>query len=519
MNDNLDETLPLSPAVMSLRALLPQGLDSLPAKVRRPLERDDYSAALKAANEFYADKGAEDRVAALTYAVLLVGRSLIDEAQGVLRRALSYHAQDVALQLVQIEALIVSGAFEPAVALLDALTRVSTIEPRQWRFMGDMHLDMGSEEAAIDCYELALDQGLDDADLAYQLGQIYTEREELDAAARHLHHAARLAPKSLRIWEAAADALFNIGEFEEAIYAYKRVLKRDPYNVRIWLYLAMAHGELSHFDEGVDALKEVTSLEPHHAFAWIQLGHMQMAVGHPGEALGNYRKALQLEPEDLDALGGAVGAAFELGDVQEAETLARKAVQIDLDHPESHYNLGVILLTLRRAKDAYEHLKIAAQAFPDDARFLASLALCEVMLDYRDDALVHIRQAAAEGAPTDLVATFVEELLKRRELDVALAFLEEKSLDDPTWHAVSPMLAFLGHGLKGETGEALGFMDGFVDVLQREPQVVPLMWDFDELERLSLGLNDELRKIFIMMVSVVEGRNDLNNLESMSRPS
>jgi tetratricopeptide (TPR) repeat protein len=502
---------------------LPRGLDSLPPRVRRPLERDDYPAALKAANEHYADKGPVDRVAALTYALLLIGRTLVDEARGVLRRGSSFHAHDVAFQLAQVEAMIVSDDFDSAEALLDALSSVSNIEPRHWRFMGDMYLDLGMEDLAIESYELAIEQGVDDAELAYQLGQIYSEREELEDAARHLHQAARLAPQSPRIWEAAADAAFNIGEFEEAIYAYRRTLQKNPYNVRLWLYLAMAYGEVGDFDKGVEALEEVTNLEPHHSFAWIQLGHMLMAAGHPAEALDHYRKALQLEPNDLDALGGAVGAAFELGDVLDAELLAKRAVAIDEEHPESRYNLGVILLTLRRANEAHEHLHIAVDAFPDDARFLASLALCEVMLDLPEEAMLHIRDAVSYGAPTDLVATFVEELLKRRELDAALNLLKELGaprearLEDPTWQTVSPMLGFIGHGLKGETGEALALIQSFKEVLHREPQVIPLLWDFDELQRLSLGLNEELRKIFTMMVGVVEGRRKLEQLEAMSR--
>src|SRR5690554_3197821 len=164
MQTSHDENLPLSPAIMSLRALLPRGLDSLSPRVRRPLERDDYPTALKAANEYYAERGPEDRVAALTYAILLIGRTLIDEARGVLRRAAGFHADDVAFQLAQVEAMVVSADFESAQALLDALSTVSKIDARHWRFMGDMYLDMDNEDLAIECYELAIEQGVNDAE-------------------------------------------------------------------------------------------------------------------------------------------------------------------------------------------------------------------------------------------------------------------------------------------------------------------------------------------------------------------
>src|SRR5690554_3563852 len=93
------------PVIMTLSALLPGGLKDLSVALRQALERDDYSAALALANKAYAAKGPEDAVAPLTYIVLLVGRGLVSEANGILRRALSFRGQDISLQLAQIEAV------------------------------------------------------------------------------------------------------------------------------------------------------------------------------------------------------------------------------------------------------------------------------------------------------------------------------------------------------------------------------------------------------------------------------
>src|SRR5690606_9954124 len=69
---DFDDEAQAMPALMSLKALLPEGLESVAPQIRRPLEREDYSAALAAANKAYSERGPEDRIATLTYIVLLV---------------------------------------------------------------------------------------------------------------------------------------------------------------------------------------------------------------------------------------------------------------------------------------------------------------------------------------------------------------------------------------------------------------------------------------------------------------
>ncbi len=501
---------------MTLKALLPEGLKSLPQPLRRALERDDYSTALSLANKAYAEKGAQDKIAPLTYAILLVGRDLVDEAMGVLRRALTYHAQDVSLQLAQVEALMVDTNFEAAMALMEGLRSVSTAEPRHWSFLGDMYLDLGREEDAIDCYERAIEMGSRSVEVAFRLGHLLLDRDELSRAARHFEYAARLAPNNALVWETTADVLLQLGEIEQAIYAYTRVLKFDAHNARTWMYLGLAYQEAETLDKAMEAFERVVALEPENAFAWIQLGHMQMGLGYPEQALQSYRKAAALEPENIDALKGAVGAAFELGDMAEAEQLAHEAVRRKPDEAETHYSLGVVMLALRRPAEALLALTRAVEGDPHQAAFLASLALSELMLGESEPAHVHIHQAVALGVESNSLMAFTEELLKTGSYDQALSFLRDVNNDEPTWRVVVPMLAFLSLGLKRERALLAEQIADFITTLRAQPQVVPVMWDFEELDRLAMRLEAELRKIFVLMIGVVEGRKDLENFESKS---
>lgn len=507
-----------TPVLMTLSALLPDGVKDLPSALHQALERDDYSTALSIANKAYASKGAEDPVAPLTYAVLLVGRGLVSEAMGVLRRALSFRAQDISLQLAQVEALMVDSNYEAALALMEGLRAVNVAEPRHWGFLGDMYLDLGRTDDAIECYERATDMGSMNLELVFRLGQILLERGDMERAARHFEHAARLVPDNVFVWETTADLLFELGEVEKAIYAYTRVLKLDSRNVRAWENIGMAYQEVEDFGKAQEAFERIVALSPDDTYAMLQLAHGHMALGYPEEALQAYRKVLREEPTNTDALRGAVAAAFELGDMVEAEKLAQETLARNAQDPEGLYSLGIVMLALRRGQEAFDVLSQAVELSEEDnPDYFAALSFSEVILQHFSEAADHIYTAVELGVDASSLLVYVEELLKRGKYAEVLEFTQDRVLHiyDATWAVVSPILSCLASAFEGAPEEAQKtYLENFVTQFVTEPQVVPVMWDFEEIERLAMRLPAEQKKVILMMIGVVEGRKDIENFVS-----
>lgn len=518
MIDIDDEDGHSMPVIMTLSALLPGGLKDVPVALRQAMERDDYSAALSLANKAYAAQGPEDPVAPLTYIVLLVGRGLVSEAMGVLRRALSFRAQDISLQLAQIEALMVDGNYEAALALMEGMRSVNVAEPRHWGFLGDMYLDLGREDDAVDCYEHAVDMGTLSLDLVFRLGQILLDRGDPVRAARHFEHAARLVPDNLFVWETTADLLFEIGEFEKSIYAYTRVLKLDSRNVRAWENIGMLYQGTDNFEKAQEAFERIVALSPGDTYAMLQLAHGHMALGYPEEALQTYRKVMREEPENSEALRGAVAAAFEIGDMMEAEQLARDALARHSEDPDGLYSLGIVMLALRRAQEAFDVLTLAVKYNEEeDPDFFAALSFSEVMLGELNAALQHIFKAVERGVDGSSLLVFVEELLKGGHISETIDFARKPDLRtyDATWAVVSPIISYLTNALEGELEEECArYLEMFPVLLAENPQTVPVMWDFEEIERIAMRLPSEQKKIILMMIGVLEGRKDIENFIS-----
>lgn len=520
MSEKFVDVVEVAPAVLTLEALLGGGWNSLSRRVRRALEKDDYSEALAAANADYSRQGAAHREAALVYAVLLVGRDLVDEAMGVLRQALTHHAQDVGLQLAQVEALVVGGDFEAAHQLLEALESVSTAEPRHWSFMGDMYLDMGSEEPGIACYKKALAQGLLSPEVAYRMAQLSEERDDLDATAHYTQMAARLAEDNPMLWQTAAELCFEVGRIDDAAEAYEQMLEDKPYDTDAWFMLGLCYRYLERWTDAARALEEVVSLNPRHRTSWTELGEVRLVMGRGGQALTAFEEALALADDDLEALNGAVVAAHKTGDVEAALKWAEKATAIAPDDRSSRYNYGVLLLSLRRGGAAESVLApLTDESDPEPepqerALYLGTLAVAELMSGHSTRAFEHIDQAQRLLVDPRWLAAFAEELLKQKGAQKAMAFIDDVDSTDPTWQVVRALLGYVCSGLIDDEERAGEYADRFRKTLGEQPQVVPVMWDFESWEAMAFRLERAYEQIFDAMLAIVEGRRELKDMES-----
>ena len=514
MKREFSETIEVTPALMTLQALLPKGIHSLPRRVRKALERDNYSEALSAANGVYSSKGPEDREAAVTYAVLLVGRELVDEAMGVLQRALTHHAQDVSLQLAQVEALVMKGEFESASALLGGLRSVSTAEPRHWSFIGDMYLDMGEHDEAAECYRQALERGQENADIAYRLAQLASENDDRDAAAHYLEMAARMAGDNSALWQAAAEACYEVERIEDAVYAFERMLQEQPHDEQAWFMLGLSYWYLDRFQDAARAFEEVLELNPRHRIAWGQLGEIWLATGHGEKALHAFRKALELKSDDVEVLNGAVMAAYQTGDAQAAVEWAERAVDLAPEDRQSLYNYGVILLALGRGEDASGVLRPLAESGEGEiGTYLGALAVAEMMSGHETKAFEHIGEAERLEVEAQWLAAFAEELLKVRGADEAMDYLDRAVAGEPTWKVIRPLLGYVCSGLAEDDDRASEYAARFHQAITKEPQVVPVLWDFESWEAFAFQLEQRFERVFDTMLAIVEGRKEIDEIE------
>ncbi|MEM1347278.1 MAG: tetratricopeptide repeat protein, partial [Myxococcota bacterium] len=389
-----EDALDLLDVIQALRALLPEDTLALREELFRALERDDPSGALNASREAYERSGPGDRDVALTYVVLLQSRGLLEEAEGVLRKTLVAHEQDVRVQLAQVRGLGLSGRTEQAGEILDGLITYVT-EPEMLGYAGDLSLDFEQPEAAIAAYKRALECSSQDHEVAYRLARLLLERGEIFDGASMLERSARLAVAQIWLWELTGDAWTEAGESERAAQAYGRAVKLEQEDEQLWLKRGMALHASGSWQEAIEALERASRLDPFLSEAWVHMGHVYLDQGYSEDAVRWYNKALAQTPDDLQALQGVTAAVFAQGDIEYAYELAKRALQIDPERMETQYNLGMILTEMSEHAQARASLERAAQLSPQSPEVWAALALCRVRTGDKEDAHEAFERAVA----------------------------------------------------------------------------------------------------------------------------
>ncbi len=502
-----------SPSVLALEALLPGGLETLPSEVARALGQDQESEALSLANAMYARTQGKSLLDVIIYGVLLTYRELGDEALGVVRRGLEHHADAISLQLLQIDALTAAGRDEAALSLMEALLDVPMQEARHWAFLGDLFWDAAMSDQAAVAYENAVQRGTQSPETVLRLADIYVDAERHYEAAELFETAGRLAPDEVSLWLGACEAWILLEEWDRAVHAAKRCTTLDPDDSDCWSLLGIAHRERGDVEEAIDAFRRAQTLSPDEPVVWLNLGGVQLSAGLPEDARASYAVAARLDPEDVEAINGMVAAAYDLGDMELAQRLAREALELAPDHADSWYNLGAIALSLRQGAEAREALEEARSREPGNPRLVATLATAMLLEDEIDEALNLLGEALGDvDDDAELLLDFAQIMFRHGGPARVLELLERVTCTDPIWSVMVPIYEFLARGLRGDTDFAAALVTEFVKRVEASPDTIPVFWDFDELERLGFSLPDDLRKTFLDMHAVLEGRRDPDSL-------
>ena len=158
-----------------------------------------------------------------------------------------------------------------------------------------------------------------------------------------------------------ADVLVGMGHIEQAVEQYQEVLVKRRSLIDVYLQLGQLlrlmgltdtaiatyqralevvryskehlHGLIAtcrgQYQVAIKKFEAATSKQPHHAAHWHAYGLTALTLAQPERALWAFDQALKLDGADLLAVTHSCDALLALGDYQEAESSAQRALELD----------------------------------------------------------------------------------------------------------------------------------------------------------------------------------------------
>lgn len=299
--------------------------------------------------------------------------------------------------------------------------RNPVVRPLALRLEGRSWESEGETGRAIQLTGDALSAWPDEPAWHYELGQLYTSGEAIDAALPHLQQAVELAPSEMEYLITLARLLRRTGQLAEAEAVYARVVQKRPASGQIWKEAAQVSLDVGKVDQAEKWFERAQILSPSDAQCIIGAAQAAMEMGKTEKAMDLSQRATRLSPEDVEVLLGLGEIHSRRGKYEQALDAYDKALHMSEDPLTVQLARAKVLVSIGRPGQAVSDIRLSLDRAPQDHRLWSALAeACEANDDL--DYAVESASKALRMAPRNPTYHLLYGRLARKsgQLDIAL---------------------------------------------------------------------------------------------------
>ncbi len=197
-------------------------------------------------------------------------------------------------------------------------------------------------------------------------------------ALRESEHALELEPNLAEAHAARGLALNGAGRLKDAALAFQQALELNPNLFEACFFWGEVCQLQNQSEQAVALFQRAAELRPNDyrslgflATAYKIIGDQDQAMAASRRCFERVEAAVKLHPDNAGALAFGAIALAELGQTQQAEDWATRAIMIGPDDHLVQYNVACAQVLLGNADAAVTHLESAFAASPDFRRWLA----------------------------------------------------------------------------------------------------------------------------------------------------
>lgn len=227
-----------------------------------------------------------------------------------------------------------------------------------------------SKEASYDINKAVKNTPDNDRYLMLQ-ADIYFANGDVSNSYAALSAAEKIAPNSMEVQLKMGELTFYNRDYDRSLKHLTNVTDKEPDNRTALFMKGYIYKEMGDTASAVTLLRKVCDLYPDYEPAFEELGILY-ATHHDPMAVEYLSTALRLEPSNTNAMYALAMFYQETGDVEQAEELYHKMIDINENSADAWHNLGYIeLFHYRDYGRAIDYLNKATEA---DGSHLAAWA-------------------------------------------------------------------------------------------------------------------------------------------------
>ena len=250
-----------------------------------------------------------------------------------------------------------------------------------------------SLEGRFIIYSKQVEDNPDNPEGHYELGKVYIEQKEYQAALKQFNKATRLKKDYGEAYREKGIALFYLRRFLGSEKAILKSFKLNPAQPNIATDLGSIYLTNGSFNKAFRHLKVAQNRENNLHIVFNNLGAAYAKTGESKEALKLWKQALQINP-GIPETHINMGVVYEkIGDKKKALTAYQKALNLDESNAMAYFNLGVIYAKEKKFQKAVKEWETALSLEARDENILNSLAWAYEKIGRKKEALVMLEKS------------------------------------------------------------------------------------------------------------------------------
>jgi tetratricopeptide (TPR) repeat protein len=227
----------------------------------------------------------------------------------------------------------------------------------------------------------------------YELGKVYIEQKEYQAALKQLSEATHLKDDYGEAYREKGIALFYLKHYPDSEKALIKSFKLNPAQPDIATDLGSIYLKNGNLKNALRYLKIAQTRNNNMHIVFNNLGVASEKAGKNNQALKFWKQALEKNP-GLPETYVNIGVVYEkTGQKKKAIAAYQKALELDNTNAMAHYNLGVIYAKDKKFPEAVKEWKIAFKLDGKDVNILNSLSWAYEKLGKNKLALAKLKQS------------------------------------------------------------------------------------------------------------------------------
>lgn len=272
-------------------------------------------------------------------------------------------------------------------------------------------LAAGDHKAAIIQLKSAIQKDADNAEARFQLGRVYLEEEQFEAAEKEFRRAqeAGYAPESLS--PLLAQALSGQGAFKRLLDEIPQPAPGSRGEADVLVARAIAHAGLGQKEDARHSLERALAAAPENADVYLAQARLALVDRDPEAALRAVNAALSHDPGHRDGWLFKGDVLRATGQTREASEAYKSALAIDPGHPGARLALADVAIDENRLVDARKEVDAVLKAAPKNLQARYTQAL----IDFREkkveaarDHLADVLKFAPDYLPALLLGGAIE---------------------------------------------------------------------------------------------------------------